>query len=208
MRAPLRTRGGSHHRVRVLRRAAARLLTLVVFAALGARGGHAQEIAVPIALQIELLGRVLWYERSLQRRPESALTGVILTRPNDLASTRTAGQLEAHLARAKTLGGKDITFRRIAYQSVAQTKAALIRQGSYLVYLTPGLEQVVAPLAAALEGIPILTVSPVGADVARGAVLGFELSSSKPRIALNLGRARAQKLDFSAQFLRIARVIP
>jgi hypothetical protein len=192
----------------MVRRVVAAVLSLLVLISISAHAGYAQETTVPIALQVELLDRVLWYERSLQRRPEPRLTGVILTRPDDLGSTRTAGQLEAQLARAKTLGGKEITFQRMAHQSVAQTKAALIRQGSYLVYLTPGLEQVVAPLAAALEGIPILTVSPVGSDVARGAVLGFELSSSKPRIALNLGRARAQKLDFSAQFLRIARVIP
>jgi len=43
--------------------------------------------------------------------------------------------------------------------------------------------------------------------VVQGAVLGFELFSSRPRIVLNLGQAGRQGLDFSSDLARLARVV-
>jgi hypothetical protein len=168
----------------------------------------AEEISVPISLQVELLDRLLRYERGLQRSAERTLNVLIVTRTQDNESARAAAQVGAQLERAKTLAGKAVAFTRVSYESAAQIKKLTLERRAYLVYLAPGLEEVVGALAAELRGQRVLTVSCVAGDVARGAVLAFELSSAKPRIALNLRRARDQKLDFDAQLLRIARVIP
>ncbi len=168
----------------------------------------AEEISVPIALQVELLGRLLWYERGLQRSQDKAVAVLVVVRAASKESARGAGQIEAQLARAKNLGGKTLSFRRVVYESPEQLKKAVLEQRSYLLYFAPGCEDVVAAVALALRGVRVLTVSSLAGDVSRGAVLGFELSSSKPGIALNLSRARGQHMDFSAQLLRIARVVP
>jgi hypothetical protein len=172
------------------------------------RHADAEAISVPISLQVELLDRLLWYERGLQRRTERTLNALIVTRTQDNESARAAAQVAAQLERVKTLAGKAVAFTRVTYESPAQIKKLTLERHAYLVYLAPGLEEVLGALAAELRGQTVLTVSCVAGDVARGAVLTFELSSAKPRIALNLGRARDQKLDFDAQLLRIARVIP
>lgn len=168
----------------------------------------AEEISVPVSLQVELLDRLLWYERGLQGSAERTLNVLIVTRTQHKESARAAAQLGAQLERAKTLAGKTIVFTRVTYESPAQIKKLTLERRAYLVYLAPGLEEVIGALAAELRGQSVLTVSCVASDVTRGAVLTFELSSAKPRIALNLRRARDQKLDFDAQLLRIARVIP
>lgn len=168
--------------------------------------GRADEVAVPLSLQVDLLGKVLWYERTLQRSQQAELSIAILTRPKHLASEASAEQLEAQLTRVKALGGKPVRVRRVPYRSAEQTQRTT--EGAYLLYLTPGLEAAVADIAAAIAGQNVLTICSFGGGVPLGAVMGFELTSSKPQIVINLDRARAQKLDFSAQFLRIAKVVP
>lgn len=186
------------------------LLVLLVCALAGSVAGRttsAQELTVPISVQVELLARVLWYERSLQASREDRLGVLILVRARNNESLRAAAQLEAQLARAKLLGGKTLSYQRLMYETPEQVKKALLAQRGYLIYVTPGLEDVLGALAGSLKGTSVLTVSTQGGAVQQGTVLGFELVSSKSRIVVNLSRARAQNMDFSAQLLRIAQVI-
>lgn len=191
-----------------VRNATAVACATCVWLALWMCGAGAEEISVPIPLQVELLDRLLWYERGLQRSAAKELGILIVTRTNNKESARAAAQLGAQLERAKTLAGKSLVFTRVGYESAAQIKKLTIDRRTYLVYLAPGLEDAIGPLASALRGQTVLTVSCVASDVARGAVLGFELASAKPRIALSLARSRDQNLDFAAQLLRVARVVP
>jgi hypothetical protein len=188
-------------------RSLARCALLSFALAVATRATAAEAISVPIALQIELLNRLLHYERGLQRGSDEVLSVLVLVRARNNESVRAAGQIEAQLAREKSLGGKKLAYDRLLYETPEQLKRALVQRKVYLLYLAPGFEDVLPAIATTLRGVRVLTVSTSGADVARGAVLGFELVSSKPRIALNLPRARDQHMDFSAQLLRIARVI-
>ena len=185
----------------------ARLLVLVHALALITPSALGEDISVPVALQVELLDRLLWYERGLQKSPKVPLTVLIVSRAKDNASVRAAGQLAAQLARMKSLGGREFAQQRVVYESPEQLKRAVAEQRSYLVYFAPGFEDVLSAIASQLRGMRVLTVSALGGDVERGAVLAFELASSKPRVVLSLTRGRAQQLDFSAQLLRVARVV-
>lgn len=180
---------------------------LVLASASAPPRARSDEVSVPIALQVELLDRLLWYERSLQKSPDAPVTVLVLVRDGNKESARTAAQLEAQLARVKSLGGRRFSRRTVVFATAEQLQQTVRTQTPYLLYLAQGFEDLVGPIAKALQGTRALTVSAVGTDVGRGAVLSFELSSSKPRIVLDLRRARAQQMDFSAQLLRIARVI-
>lgn len=168
---------------------------------------RAQDAAVPIALQIELVGRLLWYERGLQKSSEQQLRALILERPRDPVSARMAAQLATQLSGA-TLGGRQVALSRVSYESVEQVAKAAQQQRAYLAWLTAGFGELSGELGRALGARGVLTISSHGPDTARGVVLGFELASGKPRIMLNLNQARAQKLDFSAQLLRVVKVVP
>lgn len=96
---------------------------------------------------------------------------------------------------------------RHEYSGLAALDAEMTRSSPSILYLAAGLGEEVPAIATALAGRSVLTVSAVGRDVDRGAVLGFELVSSRPQIAVNLRRARAQRLQFHAQLLRLARVV-
>lgn len=185
-----------------------RASVLALFLGMAGGGASAQELAVPIALQMQLLDHLLWYERGFARERDQPAHLVIVTKRDSTQSARAAGQVRALLAKMRTLGGRVVTSQGIEYGSAEQVAAEVVASHASLAYLAPGLESVVGELADALRGRAMLTVAADAKDVARGAVLGFELASSKPRIVVNLTRARAQKLEFSAQLLRIARVTP
>ena len=189
------------------RRAATLVAALWLLVSSFALSSLAQDAAVPIALQIELVGRLLWYERGLQKSSERQLRALILERPRDAVSARMAAQLATQLSGA-TLGGRQVALARVTYESVEQVARAAQQQRAYLAWFTAGFGELSGELGRALGARGVLTISSHGPDATRGVVLGFELTSGKPRILLNLNQARAQKLDFSAQLLRVVKVVP
>lgn len=176
-------------------------------AALGVAGhALADEVTVPVDLQVQLLDRVARYERgwATDRSPAHAL---VVSRVGSAESQRVASQLVQLLGQTPTLGGRAIEVRVHAFGGASGLAGQVRGEGADLVYLTPALGPEVPAITRALDGLGVLTVSSVGADVDRGAIVGFELVSSRPRIAINLARAREQRLRFDAQFLRLVRVV-
>jgi hypothetical protein len=183
------------------------LVLFAVLVAMSAGLAHGDEVRVPADLQVELLGRIVRYERSFAARTSETAHVMVVSRPRDAESQRVAAQLAAAITGSLELGGRRATVARSEFSSAAAMRAEVEQSGAAIVYLAPGLSHEMANIAAALAGIPVITVSAVGGDVDHGAVLGFELVSSRPQIAVNLGRATAQRLQFGAQFLRLARVV-
>jgi YfiR/HmsC-like len=169
---------------------------------------QAQDANVPIALQVELLARLLWYERGLQKDPSKELGVLVIERRGDADSQHTAAQLSAQLGRIQELGGKVVSQLRVTYESAQQVGRIVDQRRPYLIYLSKGLRWLAKELVRMQPNRALLIVSTDGYDASEGVVLGFELQSSKPRIVLSLKNARAQKLDFSAQVLRVVRVVP
>jgi hypothetical protein len=186
----------------ITRRAATLVTASWLLAPTFSLSSRAQDAAVPIALQIELAGRLLWYERGLQKSSERQLRALILERTRDPVSARMAAQLATQLSET-SLGGRRVVVARVSYESVDQVARAAVQQRAYLAWFTAGFSELSGELGRALGARGVLTISSHGPDAARGVVLGFELESGKPRIMLNLKQARAQKLDFSAQLLRV-----
>jgi hypothetical protein len=188
-----------------------RTATLCVAIAVGlatlATGVRADEVAVPVDLQIELLGRVARYERGFAGRTGEPARVLVVVRSGNAESVRIAAQLAAALARARTLGGRTLIVTRHDYRSEATLAAALARDPVDILYLAAGMGDAVPAIARAVGTRNVITVSAVGGDVDRGVVLGFELAASHPQIAVNIVHARIQQLDFSAQLLRLARVV-
>lgn len=189
------------------------------FAALLALGGalvvtwsgtgsvHADDVSVPISLQVELLGRVAAYEQRFASQPNAEAVVLIVVRRGHAESVRAAGQIEAGIRRAATLGGRRVRTVQHSYSNAATLRAGVDSNEAAIAYLTPGLGDQVAGIARSLEGAPVLTVSAVGADAERGIVLSFELVAARPTLVVNLRQARRQGVAFSSQFLRLARVI-
>lgn len=159
---------------------------------------------MPIELQVDLMRRVIRFERGFLGRTGDQVQ-LVVVRTADANSERVAGQLGKAIEEAKEIAGKPVRVSGHRYVSAAALKKAV--SGAHIVYLAPGLEAELPAIAAALSGVPVITISTDGDQVDRGAVLGFELVSARPKIALNLGQARKQGLDFNSDLFRLARVV-
>jgi hypothetical protein len=168
--------------------------------------GTAEEITIPIALQIDLIGRVVRFERTFGTHAEDPALVVVVQKRDTAASERAASQAFAAIEQAETLGGRRASATIHTFSSAASLFAE--SRSAAIVYVMPGFNRSEhQAIAAAFIGASVLTVGASAAGVESGMVLGFELESSTPRIVINLSQARAQRLDFSARLLRLARVI-
>jgi len=95
----------------------------------------------------------------------------------------------------------------VAYSNPKRLAEGVEKRGAAMVYLTPGLHDDVGAIGRALEQHDVLTISAASGDVPRGAVLGFELVSAKPKLLVNLPQAKLQNVSFKPALLKLARVI-
>jgi hypothetical protein len=180
------------------------LLALAAF--LIAESAKADEPTVPIALQVDLLDRVVRFERNYAGHGGAPARVVVVTKGDETASLRAAALASAAIDKTGNLGARPASVTTLTFSSAAALRSASLEAD--VVYLMPGLSRAdLQGIAATFADSSVLTVGVSNGDAEAGAALGFELEGSKPRIVVNLRQARAQRLDFSAQFLRLARVI-
>jgi hypothetical protein len=197
------SRGPSGNR---LAAAARRLLGLAAAVLLAATAAGA-ETTVPLDLQVDLMQRVVRFEHGFAARAGSQVNLAVVVRSGDANSEKTGAALAKALARVTEMAGKPVVLSTVTYSKAAALKQAAEAKPFHLLYLAPGFEGEMAAIAAAFDGLPVITLSTDGDQVDAGAVMGFELVSAKPRIALNLGQAKRQGLDFSSDLFRLVRVV-
>jgi hypothetical protein len=187
-----------------------RVLLLSLFVAAGLAGlasnAAAEAPSAPIPVQAQITARILPFERGFAGRAAGAVHIVIAERPGNADSTSAARLMHKALADIDSIAGMKIKISTIGYTGAAALAAECKRQGAVAVYLTPGMAGDVRAVADALGGSGVLSVAAVESYVPDGAVLGVEIVSGKPRMSINLGRAKAQKLDFPSALLKLARI--
>jgi hypothetical protein len=185
------------------------LLTCVASAAatlLAERRAFADDVPVPIALQVELLSRIVAYDRNFSARVRGRAQVLILTQPGEPLSERVARHLEESFARVEYMGKfpHDLAVFPFA-DALTLTKQCRARSID-IVYVTPGLEHQLPEIVSALTGLDLLSVAASPAQVPERLVLGFDLVSGRPKVLVHLAQARLQNVAFRSDFLKLARV--
>jgi len=188
-------------------RSTLRMGALLLLACLTPATAHAESVSVPFGLQVALFTKVADYDRTLPGLTAGVVRVIVLTRHGSPESSAAAGQVVDALAGIPRIGGLPHEDTLVAFTD-AGALAALCRARSIsIVYLTPGLADVAEAVSKALTGVPVLTVSASGEGARNGAVLGFELIASKPKLLVHLPSSRNQGVRLSSDVLKIATVI-
>jgi len=180
----------------------------IVFALVVASAEAGPDDLVPPDLQVALLKKIVRYERGFVERTRAQVNLLIVVRAGSDGSERAAVQIGKAFEDSGGGGAAPpirVTVHR--FSTPATLRNAILGAGASIVYLTPGVTPDVEAIAFALEGLPAITVAEDGADVDRGAVLGFELVYARPKIVINVGQARRQGLNFNSDLFRLARVV-
>jgi len=161
---------------------------------------------VPVQLQAELFAKLATYDRNFTKRAGARAHVLIVTVPRNTQSSLFATGMVSALGRIERVGGLPHEEIIIQYAGATALAKACESRKAAAVYLGPGLEGEMARVRAALTGVNVMSIAANPAYVQLGAVLGFELSSGKPRIVVNLPQARKQQVDFRADVLKLMKV--
>ena len=162
---------------------------------------------VPIALQVRLLGRLGPYDRNFKSRAGAVANILVVSRKGDADAAFERSSLTRAFADVHDIGGVPIHVSEAELTDVDALARRCRADRIAILYLTVGLEGELPRLAAALASTSILTVGTTARHAENGAVLGFSLEEARPRLIINLPRARAQQVEVKAEVLALARVV-
>jgi hypothetical protein len=170
--------------------------------------GVAEDVSVPISLQMDLLLKVASYDKNLKERAGDRVRIAVLLRQEDADSGRSAAQALKALSGAKDVAGLPLD-RVITTFTDAAALARFIHEGNVaILYVTPGFtEGEIDSMARALDGVSVLSAGALAKYTPWGMVLGFDLAGGKPKLVVNLGRAKRQRVELSSSVLKLVRVI-
>ncbi len=165
-----------------------------------------EDVAVPAALQAELVAKVAAYDKNLGARAGDKVHVLIVVKPKDDASGRFAKSIESALGGVDKIGGLPHDETTTTFSTANVLAETCKSKRIAIVYLAPGFSDDIPAIKTALEGVSVLSVAAVAAEVPKGIVLGFDLVSGKPKIVVHLGQAKRQDVAFKAELLKLARV--
>jgi hypothetical protein len=167
---------------------------------------RADEDALPVAIQVELLVKVAYYDRNFLQRAKDRAKIVIVSKPGNGDSERFAAHIQAALSRAPTIADLPHEETIVPYAGAAELAALCKTLGIAILFFGPGFRDDIEAIRGALDKVDVLTVTSIPDDVPAGIVLGFDVVSGRPRLLVNLVQARRQNVSLRAEVLKLMKV--
>lgn len=182
---------------------------LVALALAAPSRAKAEDVTVPVALQVDLLIKVAAYDRNFSRRAGQMVTTLVVTKPGDSDSQRVGALALSVLESKVDFAGLPHEEELVAFQGAARLVETCKASSASVVYFAPGFSpQELAEIAQALDGVEVLTAASIARFVEQGLVLGFDLVAGKPKLHFSLSQAGKQGVSLSANVLSLMTVHP
>lgn len=173
-----------------------------------AASAAADDVTVPVSLQIELMLKVASYDKNLKQRAGDRLRVAVLFKQDDADSARYAGQALKALSEVDDVSGMPVEPVSVIFTDAAALARFTREGGVSVLYVAPGFQDAeLEAVARALDGISVLSAGALPRYTLRGLVLGFDLVGGKPKLWVHLERARRQHVELSSSVLKLMRVI-
>jgi len=164
--------------------------------------------------ELLLLKKVLSFERNWKARAGNKLIiGLLYQKSSSLSLWVVEDWLNLYaiLPEAdKQIDGIPISLQEISLDSVSSLEKELAEKNIQLLYVAPlddkKSTRLLKDIEHSCEKLKIGTFTGVPQYLDSGVAISFELKENKAQILINLEAARAQGLNFSSQFLRLAKI--
>jgi hypothetical protein len=171
------------------------------------RGVALADIGVPVQLQAHLVSKISAFDRNFAARAGGNARVLVVEKSGDDDSVDVGGLFASAVSSMRKVGGVDAQVDVLAFTTAVSLAERCRTERVSLVYLSTSLDANVGAIATALSGVDVLTVGATAAYAVHGAVVGFDLEEGKPRIVLNLTRAKAQNVSFRAELLKLSHLV-
>lgn len=166
----------------------------------------AQEMAVPVEVQLPLFLKILTFDRSLGAPP--LVLGVVYQ-----GKYRTSADVADRVrqttkgALSPGAGAQPLRVVLLDIDEVGDLSEALSRLHVRVVYVSPLRAVAIRSISDVTRRAGIRTLTGVPGYVDDGLGIGIDLKGDRPEIVVNLEASRAEGADLDAQLLKLARIV-
>ncbi|HUQ14496.1 MAG TPA: YfiR family protein [Gemmatimonadales bacterium] len=173
------------------------------------RGLAAQEVPVPVAVQIPILVKILNFDRNLADRAGGRLVVGVLFQSHYRTSANVAHEVCRTLQElpAGALGAMELSCVAIDLDATSALDSALERKQVQVLYVSPLRAVPLGDVTAVSRSAGITTLTGVPRYVETGLAIGLDMKGERPEIVINLAASRAEGADLTAHLLKLARVV-
>jgi hypothetical protein len=164
----------------------------------------AQEIAVPVGIQLPLFLKLLSFDRDLNARSEKELViGVVYQKFRTSLETKDEFQHVVDELAIKTLNG--VPFRSIPLEIVTEMdlENAISETKIHILYITPLRALSIEKIAEICRRQKVLALTGVPEYVDWGIGIGIGSKGQKPQVIINLASVKAGGANFSSTLLQL-----
>lgn len=183
--------------------------SLVAALVFGPRPAAAEQMAVPADLQIQLILKILTYDRQFEAKSGGGVNIGIVYSPADPESSKATDEIQSTLYKfqGKTVKKLPLDYRLIEYTNAASLEKVLKSARINVLYVSPGNARNLQSLIALSQSLRITTTTGVPDYVKKGVAVGIGVRQDKPQILINLPASKSEGSEFDASLLRIATVV-
>lgn len=184
-------------------------IILILAATLGLSPAHvAEDMEVPVDLQLNIFAKVLRFDRSLSDRPsEELVLGVLYqsrVRDSDLAKDQIVDLVRKA---GLTVQDRPVKVVPLTAETPADLDKALEDSGIEVLYVGPLRAFNASRFAEVTRAHSVLTLTGVPQFVEDGLSIGVGLVADRPEIIINVDAARLEGADLQARLLQLARIV-
>jgi hypothetical protein len=184
------------------------LVALAIPLAAGLRTAAQDTTLAPDRL-VQLLLKVLTYDRRFAEKAGGALNVGIVYSPSDAASAKATEEISSALFKMKDKTVKQVPLQYflVEYSTGTNLESAVKSRKISLLYVAPGTARAVPEVIRVARALGVTTATAVPDYVRKGIAVGIGVRQDKPEILINLPASRLEGCEFDASLLRIATVI-
>lgn len=187
------------------------ILAVLVFAGLVSaffRPLPAQDMDVPMRVQMPILLKVISFDRQLHARaPRDVVVGVVMQGGNRTSMVAHNQAVEILAAQGTAVDG--IPVRVVTFDLDRQSIRDVFTNNALThLYVTPLRAVDIGELASQARAAHVTTMTGVTEHLRRGISIGVGLRAGRPKILVNVNASRAEGADLSAELLKLAELIP
>lgn len=164
----------------------------------------AQEVEVPVAVQVPLFLKVMTFDRQRRHGPDVEVLIGITFQSGYRASITTRDEVARALAKAANL-----KYRLILIDLDRDDLDEVLQQHRLnFLYVSPLRAISASSIAGIATAAHVTSVTGVPQYVQQGIAVGVRLQGDRPRLMVNLAACKESGADFTSELLKLAEVLP
>lgn len=184
-----------------------RIHGLLIVLILSVHSAWADAAPVPISLQVPILFKILSLDKNLTRRAGETISVGVIYDSRDKNSSRERSEFKESVGQDKKLAGKDIVIQEFDAASGGSLAEFSSRHSISILYATTGVEKLTEEMIRIARDQKVTTAASSLSYVEKGFSVSFEVEDNKPRIVINHDASKDEGCSFSAQVLKVARIV-